>query len=120
MRIKTLMRIAFYLIITALLFIFTRTPSDVVSGLITGIIVGDYLTWFFFIIPTILDRIEEGAWETLVNIVVGVTIFHFCKIDIPRTDDGMATMFFVFLLTFAIKAVFQSLKLVVGEETAGE
>ena len=120
MRLPTVMRIVFYLVITLLLLLLARSESDTISGLITGILVADYLTWFFFTIPTIWERVEEGAWEALVNLVAGVTIFHFCRIDVPRTDDGLAVAFLAFLAVFGVKATCNGLKLVMSDVSADE
>lgn len=120
MRLKTVIRIAFYLVLTTLLFLFSRAKSDIISGLITGMLVADYLTWFCFTIPTIWERIEDGAWEALVNIVAGVAIFRFCRIDVPRTDEGLAVVFIAFLATFAVKTAFLGFELVMGDEAVDE
>jgi len=107
MRLETIVRTFLYVLLTGLIFIFQGTRSEWWSGVITGALAADYLTWLFFTIPGIFDCMEEGAWEAMVNLAAGIIIFNYGHIAVPRGDDGLVGAFFAFFVVFAVKAAYR-------------
>jgi hypothetical protein len=115
--VETVFRAAFYIGLTGILFLFKpERSSPTLSGVVTGVLLADYITWLAISLIELPRTLAEGGWDALITIAASLVIFNFCGIDIPREDEAIALGFLTFLAVFAVKAAYYGAKYLLADE----
>ena len=115
--VRSSLRTVFYAILVGLLLTWRQHGSASVSGLVIGLLFGDFVTWLGRTILTALTDFGYGAWQATVNIVAGVVIYQFCGLSVPRGADELGMCFIAFLTVVALKAAYYSFEWVKDEDS---
>ncbi|MFH0952832.1 MAG: hypothetical protein V1873_00725 [Verrucomicrobiota bacterium] len=112
----TIVRIAFYAAIIALLVVGQKSKNPMISGLVCGAILADLITWIGISIVEIPRFLRQITIDGVVNIVSLLVIFRFVGVEVPHDEERMVVAFLAFILVSVTKGLLYLLERFFGSE----